>query len=153
MAYWIGVVGSRDGVDRLRSQDETWWCAPKEAAPGDLLAIYIARNRLKELPEEEGGISAIFEIVGQAPERTEDCRSYRTGVGAVPVPIKIIAKQRFPVSLRLAEMKADSFLAKAAFVRRSFQGTCFPASNSQFQYIRQLLTRKAGVGSKQVGKP
>ncbi len=149
MSYWIGVVGSRDGLNRLRTQSDTWWCALKKAASGDLLAIYVARNRLRDLPEEEGGIVAIFQIVGPAPERPADCRNYRGAFGGPsPDPFAIVVKERFPVSLRLAEMKTDAHLGSASFVRRSFEGTCFTASSEQFQRIRELLKNKRAIASK-----
>jgi len=144
MAYWVGVVGSREGVERLRMNDDTWWCISKKAKEGDLIALYVARNRLPELPEEQAGFTAIFEIVGPEPERVTECRSFGGSSfgGSAPVPVKIIAKQRFAIGLRLAEMKLDKVLAGAKFVRRSFQGTYFEASPAEFSRIRKLLTKK-----------
>jgi hypothetical protein len=106
--------------------------------------MYVARNRLKELPEADGGISAIFEIVGPEPERAGDCRRFG-GFGPVPAPYRIALKARFAVSLKLADMRADPELARAPFVRRSFQGTCFSASPAQFRRIEGLLTGKQQV--------
>lgn len=143
MAYWLGVAGSREAVDRLRNQSETWWCAPKTATAGDLLAIYVAKNRLPDLPENEGGLVAIFEIVAPEPARASECKQFGGGFGRpIPVPFKIVVKERFPVSLRLAEMKLDATLASAQFVRRSFQGTIFAVSRPQFLRITELLTAK-----------
>lgn len=140
MRYWVGVVGSRDTVERLRIEAETWWCAPKEAAAGDLLALYVARSKLKELPENQGGIVAVFEIVGAAPEQESECRRYGGGAGAqILVPVKILVKEKFSVSLKLADMKLDSQLRAAKFVRRSMQGTCFEATMQEFQRIITLL--------------
>lgn len=79
MAYWIAVVASRVGYDRLHSRADTWWCVSKEAKSGDLLAIYVARARLKNLPEDKCGITACFEVIGPAPERENDCRQFGGG--------------------------------------------------------------------------
>lgn len=139
--YWIGVVGSRDTVERLRAEAETWWCAPKGAAAGDLFALYVARSKLKDLPEDQGGIVAIFEIIGSAPEQESECRRYGGGSGGQTLaPVKILAKQKFPVSLKLADMKLDDHLRAARFVKRSMQGTCFEATSQEFQRISTLLS-------------
>ena len=76
MAHWIGVVGSKEGVDRLRANDETWWCAPKAATAGEQIAIYVAKNRIPKLSEDEAGVTAIFEIIGPEPARQADCRQF-----------------------------------------------------------------------------
>lgn len=112
MPYWVGVVGSRDAVNRLRTEDLTWWCVPKEAAAGDLLAMYVARSRLRDLPEDQGGIVAIFEITGPDPERDTDCRQFGGGGGMqVLAPVKIAVRQCFSISLKLVEMKRDKRLS------------------------------------------
>lgn len=140
MRYWIGVVGSRNTVERLRTEGETWWCAPKDAAAGDLFALYVARSKLKDLPENQGGIVAIFEIVGAAPEQELECRRYGGGSsGQALAPVQILMKEKFSVSLKLAEMKLDGQLRAAKFVKRSMQGTCFEATVQEFQRIRTLL--------------
>ena len=142
MLYWVGVVGSRDTVERLRTESETWWCAPKEAAAGGLIPLYAARSKLKDLPDNQGGIVAICEILGSDPDREMDCRSFGGGMsGQVLAPIGIAVKQRFPISLKLADMRRDARLAAAQFVCRSFQGTCFAASAEEFQRIVSLLAR------------
>lgn len=142
MRYWLGVVGSRDTVARLRNENETWWCAPKEAVTGDLIALYVARSKLKDLPENHGGIVAIFEILGAEAARETDCRGFGGGMsGQILAPIKIAAKERFAVSLKLADMRADPRLRMSQFVRRSFQGTCFVASPEEFARIQALLRR------------
>ena len=141
MRYWIGVVGSRDTVERLRIEADTWWCAPKEAAAGDQFALYVARSKLKDLPENQGGIVAIFEIVGAAPEQESECRRYGGGTsGQTLVTVRILAKEKFAVSLKLAEMKLDGHLRAAKFVKRSMQGTCFEATMPEFQRIKTLLS-------------
>lgn len=144
MAYWVGVVGSSEGVERLRSQAETWWCISSKAQPGDFLAIYVAKNRLQGLPEDQGGFVSIFEIMGPEPDRATDCRKFGGSAfgSAAPVPVKISVKDRFPKSLRLQEMKRDKVLSAAKFVRRSFQGTYFAASAVEFSRIRKLLEAK-----------
>ena len=146
MAYWVGVVGSREGVERLRTNDATWWCISKNARPGDLIALYVARNRLPELPDEQAGFTAFFEILGPEPERVVECRNFGGSSfgGSAPVPVKITVKQRFPIGLRLAEMKLDKVLSGAKFVRRSFQGTYFEATPSEFSRIEKLLIKRSG---------
>lgn len=140
MRYWVGVVGSRDTVERLRTETETWWCAPKDAAAGDLLALYVARSKLKDLPENQGGIVAIFEIVGAALEQETECRRYGGGAsGQTLAAVRILVKEKFSVSLKLADMKRDGRLSAAQFVRRSMQGTCFAASPQEFRRITSLL--------------
>lgn len=150
MAYWLGVASTREGIERLRNQGETWWCAPKKAMPGDLLAIYVAKHRLPEVPENEAGIVAVFEIVAPEPARASECKQFGGGFGRpIPVPFKIAVKERFPLSLRLADMKQDPILATAQFVRRSFQGTIFAVSRAEFMRITELLTAKRT----QAGRP
>jgi hypothetical protein len=143
MAYWIGVVGSREGIERLRTLNETWWCISKKAVAGDLMAIYVARHRLPDIPEDQGGLVSIFEILGPEPDRATECRNFGgSSFGQAPVPVKIVARERFPKSLRLAEMKQDRILAGATFVRRSFQGTYFQASRAEFARLQKLLIAK-----------
>jgi hypothetical protein len=143
MHYWVGVVGSRETVERLRTETETWWCAPKEATAGDLIALYVARSKLKDLPENQAGIVAIFEILGADAEREMDCRGFGGGMGGqILAPIRIVAKEKFAVSLKLADMRQDIRLSASQFVSRSFQGTCFAASAEEFQRIVKLLARK-----------
>jgi hypothetical protein len=145
MSYWIGVVGSREALERLRADRESWWCVPKRAKAGDALAIYVAKKRLKGLPEDQAGIAAIFEITGPEPERVADCGAFGGAFGSNrPMPVKILLRKRFATTLRIAEMKKDLLLAGAVFVRQSFQGTCFAASRAQFERISTLLELKQG---------
>jgi hypothetical protein len=130
-------------VDRLRTEDRTWWCVPKAATPGDLIAIYVARNHLRDLPEDQGGIVSIFEIVGAAPKQELACRRFGGGAtGHVLAPVAVAVKERFSISLKLADMKRDKRLSVSQFVRRSFQGTCFTASPIEFRRIMALLSSK-----------
>lgn len=149
MAYWIGVVGSREGVERLRGNDETWWCLSRRALAGDFLAIYVARHRLPSLPLEETGFVAIYEILGPEPDRAADCRKFGGASfgDEVPSPVKIALRERYAVSLRLADMKHDPILKNATFVRRSFQGTYFSATASEFSRIKRVLEHRKRVQS------
>jgi hypothetical protein len=105
--------------------------------------MYVARSRLRDLPEDQGGIVAIFEIMGPDPERDTDCRQFGGGGGMqVLAPVKIAVRERFSISLKLVEMKRDKRLSASQFVRRSFQGTCFTASSIEFRRITSLLASK-----------
>jgi len=143
-AYWVGVVGSREGAERLRTSDETWWCISRSAKAGDRIAIYVAGSKLGRLPEEQTGVTAIFEILGPEPERASECRTFGGSSfgGSAPVPVKMIVRSRYPIGLRLADMKLDRTLATAKFVRRSFQGTYFEATLAEFARIEKMLEKK-----------
>ena len=142
MRYWVGVVGSRETTERLRTENETWWCAQKQAAAGDLIALYVARSKLKDLPQSQGGVVAIFEILGVGADREMDCRSFGGGMGGqILASTKVVVKERFAVSLNLVDIRRDDRLSALQFVRRSFQGTCFIASGEEFQRISCLLAR------------
>jgi len=143
MRYWLGVAGSRDTVERLRADTETWWCAPRRPQRATSSPSTWPRSKLKDLPENQGGIVAIFEVLGADPEREMDCRSFGGGRGGqILAPIKIAARSKFAVPLLLADMRSDARLSASQFVSRSFQGTCFAASAEEFRRIGGLLARK-----------
>jgi hypothetical protein len=142
MAHWIGVASSLVAVERLRSQDHTWWCLPKEATPGDRMLVYVARSKIKQqVADNEAGIVAEFSVTGPEPAHLQDCRAFG-GSYAITMPVKIELATRFAVPLRLAEMKKDLVMTGATCVRRSFQSTCFSLSPQEYSRIRKLLSRK-----------
>ena len=146
MKFWIGVVGSQEGVDRMRGDAETWWCAPDAASAGDKLAVYFAKSRVRSLTPNEMGVVGIFMLVGAEPAHDDDCRRHSTG--AILRSFKARIVERYPVCLTLSEMRRDALLSSATFVRRGMQGTTFSVTPAQFGRIVQLLNGKRDTQSR-----
>ncbi len=63
-----------------------------------------------------------------------------SGYGLLYVPITI--RKRFKLNVTATEMKRDSLLSKAPFVRRNFQGTTFELGEKLYRRIIKLTETK-----------
>lgn len=145
MNYWIGVAGKPSSVARLDAESETWWCVPREAKSGDVLAMYCTAS----VGEGRQGIFAQYTILAFDPMKDSECKAYGSyagfqmeGKNTRPCYATMRQTALYANPLSAAEMRRDPVLRGAGFVRRNFQGTFFVAKEAQFLRLTELLELK-----------
>jgi len=122
-AAWLAV--SKADVDARGPA--SWWCASKEAQPGDVLILYQCRR----------GLARVERLTGPAPTMEPRCAD----VGLRTVLTEFVFRIKVPVTLQ--ELKEHPDLREMSAVRRSFQGTFFPVAPASWRVLRKLLESRA----------
>jgi hypothetical protein len=119
---WIGVSGQP-----LDNRSPTsWWCFPRTAMRGDLLAMY----------ERLIGIVRLESIESHPHEGELRCAQ----VGLLTAETKFICSLVRPITAR--ELKNNKVLRNLPAVRRNFQGTCFPVPDEYRPHLRELIVER-----------
>jgi hypothetical protein len=132
---WFGVVASKASLDRILNDSNVWWCLPDEVAIGDTVIMYCAHNASRK----KQGVFGIFSVDFIDLENQSDCSSFGSFVGKKLIKVFLIRENIFDISLKLADMKRDSILANAQFIRRNCQGTYFEINETLSERIKYLL--------------
>jgi hypothetical protein len=138
--YWLAVIGN---VDRVRNTEKwLWWCFPEVAQIGEDVLMYCPRS----VNETNQGIFAHCQLESNPKDITSKhslCRGY--GYGFVKNALRyatltLVSKYWAPLTAK--EMKRDTVLRAAPFVRRNFQGTVFELDKQIFDTIVRKIERK-----------
>ena len=121
---WIGVSAS--SLDAR--PNESWWCAPKDAAPGDSLVMY---QRLL-------GIARLERIESPPEIRESRC----SDANLLTVKTRFLFAIDPPITAR--ELRTHTILRDLAAVRRSFQGTCFRVPEEYLLHLWRLVEARRG---------
>lgn len=130
--FWLGVAGS----PRLLEEGlvETWWCLPAKAKKGDRVLFYATK---KAGPKHWGVFSEAEVTVGPDEDNPENSQCKAFGHGELRrVEVRIV--DRFARPITLNAMRGDSVISKAAFMRRSLQGTAFAVSIKEYERLVQI---------------
>jgi hypothetical protein len=145
-AGWLGVVGSRESLDRLLHDGEHWWCFPAVAQVGSFVAMYCTGQASKS----HHGVFAVFRLEAFDAERNSECKRYgsSSGYGSTAFALLRLVKRIDP-PLASKLLRADPILSTAQCVRRSFQGTFFALEAREVK----RLTRLAGITDAVIVEP
>src|SRR5712692_5772363 len=113
---WVGVVGSPKGLTRLLQDEIPWWCLPRTAQPGALVAMYATMTA----SQERQGILGVFRVVDFEPDRDGECTIYGRGATSF---VRLAVITRLEQSVSLKALRLDPILGVASCVRQNFQGT------------------------------
>jgi hypothetical protein len=132
---WLGVASSNE-LSKI-DQNESWWCLPLTAMPGDRLLLYCPRTA----SITRQGIFAeaiVTSIVSNSRSENCNCSGYNQG-GTRLFYADIRFIERFPQNLTAAMMKNDVALRRAPIVRKNFQGTTFQLDPQTYERIKFLI--------------
>src|SRR5574340_289804 len=76
-AGWLGVVGSRESLERLSADGEHWWCLPSGAQVGAPVVMYCTG----QVSRAHQGVFAVFRLAGFDAERNDACKRYGSSSG------------------------------------------------------------------------
>jgi hypothetical protein len=138
--YWIAITGD---MERIDSPKKTWWCLPARATKRDPIFLYFPRS--VSYSKTDNGIFAEYRI--SALPRTSYDKNYQcTGFGIRHGSsfgyTELLLKRKFNVFLTAKEMKQDSIISTAGFVRKNFQGTTFEMTKEIYEKIIELIAEK-----------
>lgn len=137
---WIGVVGSRESLDRFLGDGPHWWCLPEGAKVGAEVAMYCTAQTSKS----HQGVFGMFRLEAFDTTRDSECKRYGRASGYGPTSfaqLSLVKRLEPPISSKV--LRADPILGVAQCVRRSFQGTFFALESRE---LRRLL-RLAGLAA------
>lgn len=134
-AGWLGVVGSRESLDRFLHDGEHWWCLPPAVQVGAFVAMYCTGQVSKSYQ----GIFALFRLQAFDTERNSDCKRYgsSSGYGSTSFALLTLEKRLAP-PLASKLLRSDPILSTAQCVRRSFQGTFFALEAREVRRLMRL---------------
>ena len=107
---WIGVVGSRESLDRFRGAGPHWWCLPNEAKAGSIVAMYCTGQTSKS----HQGVFAVFRVEAFDATRNSECKGYgrASGYGSTAFAhINLVKRLDVPVSSKA--LRSDPILGVA----------------------------------------
>jgi hypothetical protein len=119
---WLGVMARTAEVRPAKS----WWCAAKDASPGDALVMYQAGI----------GIIRIERIESVPTHRETRCSQ----VNLMTVDTRLVSTLKQPITAK--ELRSDPALRSLSAVRRSFQGTCFRVPAEQWPRLKGIIDRR-----------
>ena len=132
---WLGVVGSRESLDRLLQDGEHWWCLPAGAQVGAFVAMYCTGQASKT----QQGVFAVFRLEAFDAERNVECKRYgsSSGYGSTAFArLSLVKRVDPPLASKL--LRSDPVLSTAQCVRRSFQGTFFALEAREIKRLLRL---------------
>jgi predicted RNA-binding protein with PUA-like domain len=147
---WLGVVGS---VQRtLYFEKNPWWCFPTKAKKNDLVLMYCPRSVNVKLQ----GIFALCKLT-RNPDNS-DKNYYCSGFGLRAkyggkgrlFYAKLKFLKRYDETLTAKELKENPVFCKLPFVRRNFQGTCFPIEWPIFNKLVEILESKNSISKNEI---
>ena len=140
MKYWIGIVGSPNTYERFMNQDDGWFCMPKSCEVGDLVVMYAS---LKVAKAKKGGVFGFYEVSNKDESKDNDCRVYGifSGTGERPVYVALKLIEKLKTTISFPTIQASERLADTPFVRRKFQATYFPITESQHKSFVALAKK------------
>lgn len=137
---WIGVVGSPNGLNRMLQDESPWWCLPRTAIPGSIVAMYATLTA----SSTRQGIFGIFRLIDFDSERDAECKIYGKGITYF-ARLEVIVRLEQSVSLKT--LRADPVLGLAPCVRQNFQGTIFKLHPSQLRQLMKLTQARISIKS------
>lgn len=139
---WVGVVASPNGLTRMLQDENPWWCLPRTAMPGSIVAMYatFAASAKRQ------GIFGVFRLIDFDSERDGECKIYGKGITYF-ARLKVITRLEQSVALKV--LRSDPVLGVAPCVRQNFQGTIFKLYPSQLRQLMKLTQTRIPIESSQ----
>jgi len=143
MKYWIGVIGSKDTVERFFSWTDSWFCLPSSCEIGDFVMMYAS----KKAAGIRSGIFAAYEIKNKDESKDGGCYRYGifSGTGERPAYVKLKIIEKFTNSISFKSIKLNSYLSQFVYVRRNFQATYFEISEKEYRALNRLKDKKIEI--------
>lgn len=138
MKFWLGVVSSLISYERLSKGEQLWFCLNNDCSEGDVVLLYRTTKTIKP-----SGIFASYLIRLVDADRNAKCSPYNSlGFGKQLCYVELTPVEVFSYPLDLARIKRVPLLRNSSAVKRSFQGTCFELTASEYKALRNLVIKK-----------
>lgn len=130
MKYWIGVVGTKQTLERFNNGESDWFCLPRSASLGDVIIMYAT----KKLARQNHGFFGVYKIVRLDPTSNQLCNKYGINQGTL-IHVDLLVINSFKNKITLPDLKSHPIHQNMSFVRRNAQGTSFSISEAEYAFI------------------
>jgi len=119
----ITVAKNVKHLPELKTGQLSWWCAPPDARPGDIVVVYKVQH----------GIQWVLKVQKLVEEEPPWCRLF----GMRKAEVEALCVGAKPITFQ--QLKRNRVLSKTTPVRRSFQGGIFSLTEPELQEVLRLL--------------